>query len=61
MYEIATKNQSTTLHIDPPGGSENYQKEKMNGTLAPVWDNFNEKTYDAGGSIYLCSSISRSN
>jgi hypothetical protein len=28
MYEIATKNQSTTLHIDPPGGSENYQEGK---------------------------------
>tara|TARA_B100000085_G_scaffold31546_1_gene26020 strand:+ start:160 stop:582 length:423 start_codon:yes stop_codon:yes gene_type:complete len=25
MYEIATKNQSTTLHLDPPGGSENFQ------------------------------------
>ena len=28
MYEMATKNQSTTLHIDPPGGSENYQEGK---------------------------------
>ena len=28
MYEIATKSQSTTLHIDPPGGSENYQEGK---------------------------------
>ena len=25
MYEIATKNQSTTLHLDPIGGSENFQ------------------------------------
>ena len=25
MYEIAIQNQSTTLHIDPPGGSENFQ------------------------------------
>ena len=25
MYEIATKSQSTTLYIDPPGGSENFQ------------------------------------
>ena len=25
MYDIATKNQSTTLHIDPLGGSENFQ------------------------------------
>ena len=25
MYEIATRNQSTTLHLNPPGGSENYQ------------------------------------
>lgn len=24
MYEIATKNQSTTLHLDPIGGSENF-------------------------------------
>ena len=26
MYEIATKNQSTTLHLDPPGGSETFQE-----------------------------------
>jgi hypothetical protein len=26
MYEIATKNQSTTLHLDPPGGSENFHE-----------------------------------
>ena len=26
MYEIATKNQSTTLHLDPPGGSETFQQ-----------------------------------
>ena len=26
MYELATKNQSTTLHIDPPGGSENFHE-----------------------------------
>ncbi len=25
MYEIATKTQSTTLHLDPIGGSENFQ------------------------------------
>jgi len=25
MYEIAIQNQSTTLYIDPPGGSENFQ------------------------------------
>ena len=25
MYEIAIQNQSTTPHIDPPGGSENFQ------------------------------------
>ena len=26
MYEMATKNQLTTLHIDPPGGSENFHE-----------------------------------
>tara|TARA_B100002019_G_scaffold119139_1_gene102259 strand:- start:116 stop:535 length:420 start_codon:yes stop_codon:yes gene_type:complete len=26
MYEMATKNQSTTLHLDPPGGSENFHE-----------------------------------
>ena len=26
MYEIATKNQSTTLHLDPIGGSENFHE-----------------------------------
>ena len=26
MYDIATNNQSTTLHIDPPGGSENFHE-----------------------------------
>ena len=26
MYELATKAQSTTLYIDPPGGSENFQE-----------------------------------
>ena len=26
MYEIATKNQSTTLHLDPLGGSENFHE-----------------------------------
>ena len=26
MYEIATKNQSTTLHLNPPGGSENFHE-----------------------------------
>ena len=25
MYEIATASQSTTLHLNPPGGSENFQ------------------------------------
>ena len=26
MYEIATKNQNTTLDLNPPGGSENFQE-----------------------------------
>ena len=26
MYEIATKSQNTTLHLNPPGGSENFQE-----------------------------------
>tara|TARA_A100001388_G_scaffold177846_1_gene133080 strand:+ start:239 stop:661 length:423 start_codon:yes stop_codon:yes gene_type:complete len=26
MYEIATKSQNSTLHIDPPGGSENFHE-----------------------------------
>jgi len=26
MYEIATQTASTTLHIDPPGGSENFHE-----------------------------------
>lgn len=26
MYEIATKSQSTTLHLNPPGGSEIFQE-----------------------------------
>ena len=26
MYEIATSTQSTTLHLNPPGGSENFQE-----------------------------------
>jgi len=26
MYNIATKNKSTTLHINPPGGSENFHE-----------------------------------
>ena len=30
MYDLATKNQSTTLHIDPPGGSENFQEGGWN-------------------------------
>jgi hypothetical protein len=25
LYNMATKSQKTTLHIDPPGGSENFQ------------------------------------
>ena len=24
MYEIATESQKTTVHLDPPGGSENF-------------------------------------
>jgi len=32
MYEIATNNQSTTLNIDPPGGSENFQEGWHSGT-----------------------------
>jgi hypothetical protein len=27
MYEIATSTQSTTLHLNPPGGSENFQED----------------------------------
>ena len=26
MYEIATKNHNTTIHLNPPGGSENFQE-----------------------------------
>ena len=26
MYEIATQNQNTTLHLNPPGGSENFHE-----------------------------------
>ena len=26
MYEISTKSQNTTLHLNPPGGSENFQE-----------------------------------
>ena len=26
MYNMATENQSTTLYVDPPGGSENFQE-----------------------------------
>jgi len=26
MYDIATQNTSTTIYIDPPGGSENFQE-----------------------------------
>ncbi len=26
MYEIATESQNTTLHLNPPGGSENFQE-----------------------------------
>tara|TARA_B100000085_G_C18333591_1_gene427303 strand:+ start:166 stop:591 length:426 start_codon:yes stop_codon:yes gene_type:complete len=32
MYQIATQNQSTTLHLDPPGGSENFQEGWQSGT-----------------------------
>ena len=32
MYEIATKNHDTTLNIDPPGGSENFQEGWHSGT-----------------------------
>ena len=31
MYNMATLNQSTTLHIDPPGGSENFQEGWQSG------------------------------
>ena len=31
MYQTATKNQSTTLHLDPPGGSENFQEGWQSG------------------------------
>ena len=27
MYEIATSAQNTTLHLNPPGGSENFQED----------------------------------
>jgi len=27
MYEISTKSQNTTLHLNPPGGSENFQED----------------------------------
>ena len=27
MYEISTASQSTTLHLNPPGGSENFQED----------------------------------
>ena len=30
LYEVATGNQSTTLHLDPPGGSENFQEGGWN-------------------------------
>ena len=30
MYDLAIKRQSTTLHIDPPGGSENFQEGGWN-------------------------------
>ena len=31
MYNIATETQSTTLYIDPPGGSENFQEGWQSG------------------------------
>ena len=30
MYNLATKNQSTTVQLDPPGGSENFQEGGWN-------------------------------
>ena len=32
MYEIATDSQSTTLNIDPPGGSDNFQEGWQSGS-----------------------------
>ena len=31
MYNMATENQSTTLYVDPPGGSENFQEGWQSG------------------------------
>jgi|TARA_Y100000015_G_C2373622_1_gene81348 hypothetical protein len=31
MYDMATESQSTTLYIDPPGGSENFQEGWQSG------------------------------
>ncbi len=41
MYEIATKNQSTTLHLDPPGGSENFQSGPGGWTSGTGLNQFN--------------------
>ena len=30
MYELATKSSSTTIQLDPPGGSENFQSHSEN-------------------------------
>jgi len=37
MYEIATNSQNTTLNIDPPGGSENFQEGWQSST---GWEQF---------------------
>lgn len=41
MYEIATKNQSTTLHLDPPGGSENFQSGPGGWSSGTGFNQFN--------------------
>ena len=51
MYEIATKNQSTTLHLDPPGGSETFNKDLVVGLLETdgsnsLVDNVSHITYN---------------
>jgi len=37
MYEIATNSQNTTLNINPPGGSENFQEGWQSST---GWEQF---------------------
>ena len=46
MYEIATKAQTTTLHLDPIGGSENFQggSENVHKWLA-LWRTKNESSW----------------